>query len=69
LTSFNSLSTTQKIERADQLARRFKIATVPNIVVNGKYLVKASTNVGLSRMLDVIDHLIELEKNVTPSSE
>ena len=69
LTAFNSLPTTQKIERADQLARRFKIATVPNIVVNGKYLVKASTNVGLSRMLDVIDHLIELEKNVIPSSK
>ena len=69
LTAFNSLPTTQKIERADQLARRFKIATVPNIVVNGKYLVKASTNVGLSRMLDVIDHLIELEKNTIPSSK
>ena len=59
LEEFNSLQTTQKIERADQLARRFKIATVPNIVVNGKYLVKASNSVGLSRMLDVIDHLIE----------
>ncbi|MBL4682842.1 MAG: thiol:disulfide interchange protein DsbA/DsbL [Pseudomonadales bacterium] len=61
--SFNSLPITQKIERADQLARRFKIATVPNLVVNGKYLVRASSSVGLSRMLDVVDHLIELENS------
>ncbi|MFT7685785.1 MAG: thiol:disulfide interchange protein DsbA [Candidatus Azotimanducaceae bacterium] len=65
---FNSLSITQKVERADQLARRFKIATVPNIVVNGKYLVRASNSVGLSRMMDVIDHLIELEEAAASAS-
>ena len=61
--TFNSLPVTQKIERADQLSRRFKIATVPNLVVNGKYLVRATSSVGLSRMLDVVDHLIELENS------
>jgi len=64
--TFNSLPITQKIERGDQLARRFRIASVPNLVVNGKYLVRASSGVGLSRMLDVVDHLIELENSPEP---
>ena len=68
LKTFNSLPVSQKLERGDQLARRFKIATVPNLVVNGKYLVKASQSVGLSRMLDVIDHLIELEQAPSETS-
>ncbi len=60
-TAYGSTQVNQKIARADSLARRFKIATVPNIVVNGKYLVKSTRSVGLVRMLDVMDYLIEKE--------
>ena len=60
--AFNSPSVNQKVNRADQLGRRFKIASVPNIIINGKYLVKINNNVGLSRMLDVMDFLIEKEQ-------
>ena len=58
---FKSVEVTQKVNRADELARRFKVATVPNIIVNGKYLVQAGNGIGLTRMLDVMDHLIEKE--------
>lgn len=63
---FNSPEVNQKVSRASQLARRFKIASVPNMIVNGKYLVRAGGTVGLSRMLDVMDYLIEKE-NTKPS--
>lgn len=61
IAAFNSPVVTRKVNAADKMARRFKIASVPNIVVNGKYLVKSSSRVGLSRMLDVMDYLIEKE--------
>ncbi|HIG41851.1 MAG: thiol:disulfide interchange protein DsbA/DsbL [bacterium] len=60
-TAYSSTIVNQKIARADSLSRRFKIATVPNVVVNGKYLVKSTREVGLARMLDVMDYLIEKE--------
>ena len=59
--AYHSMNVSRNFNRAEQLARRFKIASVPNLVVNGKYLVKASGSVGLTRMLDVMDHLIEKE--------
>ncbi len=58
---FNSTDINQKLGRATQLSRRFKIASVPNMVVNGKYRVQAGGSVGLSRMLDIMDYLIEQE--------
>ena len=61
LAAFTSEQVTQKVNRADNLARRFKIASVPNLVVNGKYRVSASRDVGLIKMLDVMDFLIEQE--------
>jgi len=65
LLAFNSPSVAQKAQRADELARRFKIASVPNIVVDGKYLVRATNSVGLSRMLDVMDFLVEKETAIS----
>jgi thiol:disulfide interchange protein DsbA len=67
ISTFNSAEITAKINRADALSRRFKIATVPNMVVNGKYLVRTSDKVGLARMLDIMDFL--LAKELTPESE
>ena len=70
LAAFKSEQVTQKVNRADNLARRFKIASVPNLVVNGKYRVSASRDVGLMKMLDVMDFLIkqETELKTNPSA-
>jgi thiol:disulfide interchange protein DsbA len=59
--SFNSSKVNRQMEIADQMARRLKIASVPAVVVNGKYLVQGTRDVGLSRMLDVVDYLVEKE--------
>ncbi len=59
--TFESRDISQKVARADQLARRARVATVPSLVVHGKYLVRVSGSIGFSRMLDVADFLIEKE--------
>lgn len=55
---FNSPRIDRKIEQADQMARRMRVASVPTIVVDGKYLVRTTSTVGPSRMLEVMDHLV-----------
>lgn len=61
LETFGSQAISQKVGRADQLARRARVATVPSLVVNGKYQVRVSGSIGFGRMLDVADFLIEKE--------
>ena len=43
------------------MARRLKVAMVPSVVVQGKYLVRTSGSVGPKRMLDVMDYLLAKE--------
>jgi len=51
----------QRLELADRLARRLEVTSVPTIVVNGKYLVRITSEVGPTRMLDVMEHLVDKE--------
>ena len=55
---WNSTAVAQKLSRADQMGRRLQVASVPSVVVHGKYMVKISRAVGPNRMLDVVDHLV-----------
>ena len=59
--AFNSAEVTRKVSDADAMARRLRVASVPTIVVHGKYAVKVTRAVGISRMLEVMDYLIEKE--------
>jgi len=43
------------------MARRLRVAMVPAIVIQGKYLVRTSGSVGPKRMLDVMDYLVAKE--------
>ena len=52
-----------KIRRADLFGLKYEIRGVPAFIVNGKYKVSASREVGTSELLDVVDHLIKLERN------
>ena len=60
--AFNSTEVSNALNRADQMARRLRVAAVPTIIVQGKYLVRTSSTVGTRRMLQVIDHLVAKEK-------
>ena len=48
-----------KVSLADRLARQARITSVPQLVVQGRYRISSTVDVGPSRMLEVADHLIE----------
>lgn len=58
---FDSSLIERRMELSDQMARRLRVASVPTIIVNGKYLVRTTASVGPTRMLDVMDHLVAME--------
>jgi thiol:disulfide interchange protein DsbA len=66
LSTFNSPRVKNQVALADQLSRRARIASVPGLIVDGKYAIKATSKVGTSRMLDVMDHLIASKDKATP---
>ena len=60
----------RQIQLADQMAQRLAISSVPSIVIEGKYLVRVTADVGPARMLDVMNYLVAkvaAEKAVNPS--
>jgi protein dithiol oxidoreductase (disulfide-forming) len=60
--TFSSFSVHTKVQRADELNRRYRIASVPTIVVNGKYVTDVSTAGGFEELLDLIDELVAAER-------
>ena len=63
LSLFNSFAMQNKIRRADTFGLKYQIRGVPAFIVNGKYKVSASNDVGTAELLDVVDYLINLEKD------
>ena len=60
--AFDSLGVFTKMQRAEKLAERYRVSSVPMIVVNGKYTTSGSSAGGYDALMDVIDELIVLEK-------
>jgi len=50
------------MKQGDQRIRAFKISGVPALIVQGKYVVSASTAGGQEQMIKVVDYLIEKER-------
>ena len=59
----NSFSVRQKVKRAIELSKQFKVTATPMIFVDGKYRIEAKG--GHSKMLKVVDHVIEIQKPVS----
>jgi thiol:disulfide interchange protein DsbA len=59
--TWSSFEVNQKLRVADDLARRYSIASVPAIVVNGKYRTGAAEVGGNQSWLELIDELIVRE--------
>ncbi|MAV27388.1 MAG: hypothetical protein CMQ05_14950 [Gammaproteobacteria bacterium] len=51
----------RRVAGADRLARTARVASVPALLVHGKYVVRPTRDVSIQRMLQVADHLIERE--------
>ena len=60
---FNSFAMQNKIRRADANGLKYEIRGVPAFIVNGKYKVFATRQVGTSELLEVVDYLIKLERD------
>lgn len=59
--TFNSFSVHTKLQRADELNRRYRIGSVPTIVVNGKYVTDVSMAGGFEELLALVDELAAAE--------
>jgi thiol:disulfide interchange protein DsbA len=55
--AFSSFAVESKLQRADMLNRRYRINSVPTVVVNGKYSTDMSTSGGESQLFGVIEEL------------
>lgn len=58
---FNSAEVANQLDRADQIARRLQVASVPTIIVQGKYLIRTTRSVGPTLMLETMTQLVDQE--------
>ena len=59
----NSFSVKQKVKRAIELSRQLKVTAVPMLFIDGQYKIEGKRS--HSEMLQVADHVIELQKPVS----
>ncbi len=59
---YNSNEVETKIKQAYFMARNYKLTGVPSVVVNGKYMTSASMAGSFEKLLQIVDHLVEKEK-------
>ena len=61
-TAFDSFAVQAKLQRADELNRRYRISSVPTIVVNGKYTTDAPMVGSYEELLALVDELTAAER-------
>ena len=59
----NSFSVRQKVKRAIEITKQFKVTATPMMFVDGKYRVEAKG--GSSKMLKVVDYVIKMQKPIS----
>ena len=59
--TFSSSAVEGKLKHADELSRKYQVASVPMMVVNGTYATDTMMTTGYDNLLDVVDHLIAIE--------
>lgn len=60
--TLNSFAVHAKVQRADELARRYRVSSTPSVVVNGKYLTNATMAGGYPQLLELINELAASER-------
>ena len=61
-THYDSNETEVKMKQAFLMARNAKITGVPSLIINGRYLVSASSAGSFERMIETMDQLIQEER-------
>ena len=60
--AFNSFAVHTRLQRADELSRRYRISSVPTVIVNGKYSASASSAGDYPTLMELIDELVASER-------
>ncbi len=60
---YSSFAVETKLKQGDSKARSYQVTGVPAMVVNGKYRVTAQMAGGHQQMLQVVNYLVEQERN------
>jgi len=60
--TFNSFAVQAKLQRADELNRRYRIGSVPTIIVNGKYTTDGPMVGSYEELLALVDELVAAER-------
>ena len=63
LAATNSFGLKNNLRKAELFAFKYGIKGVPAFIVNGKYKVSASREIGTEDLLDVVNYLIEKEQS------
>lgn len=58
----DSFGVRRQLKMADQMVRTWGISGVPAVIVNGKYMVNASSAGGENKVFGVVNYLIEKER-------
>jgi len=58
----DSFGVRRQLKMADQMVRTWAISGVPAVIVNGKYMVNASSAGGEDKVFGVVNYLIEQER-------
>jgi thiol:disulfide interchange protein DsbA len=61
-TTFESFGVQEKLQRADELSRRYRIQSVPTIIVNGKYTSDGGQAGSYDDLLALVDELVATER-------
>jgi protein dithiol oxidoreductase (disulfide-forming) len=59
--AYDSYAVHTRLERAEELARRYRIASVPVVVINGRYTTDANMAGGYEQLVELIDVLAARE--------
>ena len=65
----NSFGVNNAVKQANNSMRQWTVTVVPTIIVNGKYKVSGTREIGTSKLLDVVDFLIEKERRFLTRSD
>ncbi len=60
--AYESFTVKSRMKQGDKRIRAFKISGVPALIVQGKYVISASSAGGQAKMVEVADYLIEKER-------
>ena len=57
------------MRQADNRMKQWQITAVPTLIVNGKYKVLATRELGTGKLLDVVDYLVQKERRFLAGSD